>query len=99
LLSAVDHHINGDPDRVQSHVMNISFRGVDSEALMLAVRSEVAISNGSACSSAGYSPSHVLKAMGLAGDRIAGAVRISWGQGITVIPMGALVDAVRALRG
>jgi cysteine desulfurase len=99
VLSAVDHHINGDPERVQSHVINISFRGVDSEALMLAVRFELAISNGSACTSAGYAPSHVLKAMGLADDRIAGAVRISWGPGIRAIPMGVLVDAARTLRG
>ena len=51
--------------RMQSHVLNVSFPGVDSEALMLALRDEIAISNGSACSSAGYSTSHVLRAMGL----------------------------------
>jgi len=80
-------------------VMNISFSGVDSEALMLAVRSELAISNGSACTSAGYAPSHVLKAMGFADNRIAGAVRISWGPGVMAIPMDVLADAVQKLRG
>ncbi len=37
-LAAVDHRINGDPARSQSHVVNVSFPGVDSEALMLALR-------------------------------------------------------------
>ena len=39
---------------MQSHVLNVSFPGVDSEALMLALRSEIAISNGAACTSSGH---------------------------------------------
>ena len=66
----------------QAHVVNVSFPGVDSEALMMAVREELAISNGAACTSASYSPSHVLKAMGFSDDRISSAVRISWGPGV-----------------
>lgn len=58
--------------------MNMSFPGVDSEALMLAVKDYIAISNGSACTSHSYKPSHVLKAMGLHATMIKGAVRISW---------------------
>ncbi len=50
---------------MQSHVVNVSFPGVDSEALMLALRSEMAISNGAACTSSGQFPSHVLRSMGL----------------------------------
>jgi len=76
------------------HVVNISFRGVDSEALMLLVRDELAISNGAACTSATYSTSHVLKAMGLDEDRIASAVRISWGPGIDEIPASRLLEAL-----
>src|SRR5262249_30265686 len=82
LLSALDsvpHRINGDITRSQPHVLNVSFPGVDSEALMLALRYEMAISNGSACSSGGYSPSHVLRAMGLPISQIESSVRISWG--------------------
>ena len=45
---------------------------------MVALKDEVAISNGSACTSASYNPSHVLKAMGLPDDEIAGAIRLSW---------------------
>jgi cysteine desulfurase len=95
--SAIDYHINGDLSRSQPHVVNVSFSGVDSEALMMAVRSEVAISNGAACTSASYSPSHVLKAMGLAEDMITSAVRISWGPGIDEIPVEPIIEAVRGL--
>ncbi len=64
-LAAVPHQINGDVSRTQSHVLNVSFPGVDSEALMMATSEELAISNGSACTSSSYTPSHVLQAMGL----------------------------------
>jgi cysteine desulfurase len=98
-LAAADHTINGDSTRAQTHVVNISFPGVDSEALMMAVREELAISNGAACTSASYSPSHVLKAMGFSDDRIAAAVRISWGPGVTDIPTEMLLTAVQSMRG
>jgi len=97
-LESVDHRINGDLTRMQSHVVNVSFPGVDSEALFLALRSEIAISNGAACSSTGYLTSHVLKSMGLADDRIASAVRFSWGAGVAAIPHEALLEAVSRLR-
>ena len=97
-LQAVDHCINGDLARMQSHVVNVSFPGVDSEALMLALRSEIAVSNGAACTSSGHFPSHVLRSMGLAEDQIASAVRISWGPGIVEIPHDALLEAVSRLR-
>jgi cysteine desulfurase len=66
---------------------------------MMAVREDLAISNGSACTSASYSPSHVLKAMGLPDDLISSAVRISWGPGIGDIPAEPIVAAVNSLRG
>lgn len=98
-LAAVEHRINGDSTRTQTHVVNLSFPGVDSEALMMALREQLAISNGAACTSASYSPSHVLKAMELSDDLIASAVRISWGPEITSIPAEPIVAAVRSIRG
>jgi cysteine desulfurase len=80
-------------------VLNVSFRGVDSEALMLALRSLLAVSNGAACSSAHYAPSHVLAAMGLGADRIATAIRFSWGPDTPDIPFDRLVEAIRNLSG
>jgi cysteine desulfurase len=96
-LDAVAYRINGDLTRMQPHVLNISFPGVDSEALMLTLRNEMAISNGSACSSAGYSQSHVLRAMGLSSRQIESSVRISWGPGVQAIPATALIEAVMTL--
>lgn len=96
-LQSVEHHINGDPSRTQPHVLNLSFPGVDSEALMMALRDEIAISNGSACTSDSYDPSHVLLAMGLDEDRISESVRISWGPGTNAVPVDALVSAVESM--
>ena len=60
------------------HAISMSFPGVDSEALMLVLKGQIAISNGSACTSHEYRPSHVLEAMGLDKSRAAGAIRLSW---------------------
>jgi cysteine desulfurase len=79
-LAAVEHTINGDPQRSLPHVLNVSFPGVDSEAFLLATRDQIAISNGSACTSASYKPSHVLAAMGMVGEQVEGALRLSWGE-------------------
>ena len=68
----------GDPAKSLIHTANVSFPGVNSEAAMVALKEIVAVSNGSACTSASYNPSHVLKAMGLAEDQILGAIRFSW---------------------
>ena len=83
---------------MQSHVVNVSFPGVDSGALMLALRSEVSISNGAACTSSGHFTSHVLRSMGITEDLLATAVRFSWGPGVTEIPHEALLEAVSRLR-
>jgi cysteine desulfurase len=45
---------------------------------MLALKEFVALSNGSACTSQSYKPSHVLEAMGLSPEAVKGAVRFSW---------------------
>ena len=79
-------------------MVNVSFPGVDSEALMMGVRAELAISNGAACTSASYSPSHVLKAMGLSEERIGASVRISWGVGVTKIPAGVILEQIAMLQ-
>lgn len=77
--SCVVHEINGDPSYCMDNTLNISFIGVDSEALMIATKKYCSISNGSACTSHDYSPSHVLMAMGLSENRIESAIRLSWG--------------------
>ena len=70
--------INGDPAAMISSGINFSIPGVDSEAAMLALKDVIAVSNGSACTSQSYMPSHVLTAMDLDNARIKGALRFSW---------------------
>lgn len=77
-LGPLNPTIHGDQNHCMPHVLNMSFGDIDSEALMLAIKNEAAISNGSACTSAAYSPSHVLKAMNLTDDDMETATRWSW---------------------
>ncbi len=78
--SGVEYEINGDQNYCVPNTINISFSGVNSEALMLSSKQYCGISNGSACNSSSYNPSYVLTAMGLDAQRIQSAVRISWGK-------------------
>ena len=77
-LASLEPSFHGDLERTLPHTLNLSFPGLDSEALMLALKDVVAVSKGSACTSQSYEPSHVLKTMGLADSDIQGAVRLSW---------------------
>jgi cysteine desulfurase len=78
VLESLGAQVNGDPDHVVPTCLNVSFPGIDSEAAIVALKDLVAISNGSACTSQSYEPSHVLTAMGLEEDRVQGALRLSW---------------------
>ena len=55
---------NGDAARSVPHILNVSFEGVEGESLLAALRGRVAVSTGSACSSALQEPSYVLRALG-----------------------------------
>jgi len=74
---------NGAQELCQSHVVNIRFPGIDSEALMISIKDKLAVSNGSACTTSSYKPSHVLVAMGLGEDEADESVRISWGTNLS----------------
>ncbi|WP_328322009.1 cysteine desulfurase DndA [Streptomyces sp. NBC_00388] len=70
--------INGDQNHTVPHILNLSFEGVDAEALIVMLKQHVAVATGSACTSASYTPSHVLTAMGLP-ERVAeNGLRLSW---------------------
>lgn len=70
--------IHGRPEETMDHVLNLAFPGVNSEALIVALKDVAAISNGSACTSSSYTPSHVIKAMGYSDDKANEAIRLSW---------------------
>lgn len=55
---------NGDPKRSVPQILNVSFGGVEGESLLAAVRPRIAVSTGSACTSALQEPSYVLRALG-----------------------------------
>jgi len=80
------------------HILSFCIEGLDAEAIMVATKSLVAISNGSACTSARYEPSHVLKAMDLPAEEIAGTVRISWGHDTPRPPWRELAEMLASLR-
>ena len=65
LQSCGGTHLNGHPSQRLPGNLNVSFDGVDGQALLLGLRSIAAVSSGSACSSTSTAPSHVLKALGL----------------------------------
>ncbi|MEU3077084.1 cysteine desulfurase DndA [Streptomyces laurentii] len=81
ILSALEKtrfHINGDQTHVVPHILNLSFDGVDAEALIVRLKEHVAVATGSACTSASYTPSHVLTAMGLPEELASNGLRLSW---------------------
>jgi cysteine desulfurase len=81
--------------------LNVSFSGVESEALMMSVR-ELAVSSGSACTSASLEPSHVLRALGIGEERMRSAIRFGVGRFTTEDEIdraiALLVPAVEKLR-
>lgn len=89
---------NGNQASCIASTLNISFPGLDSEALILQLKDQVAISNGSACTSSNYSFSHVLTSMGLPPDRIRGSLRISWCHMSPAIDWALLAKKIISLR-
>ena len=88
LQSALQHRIenvlvNGDEKYRLPHVANLSFPGLDANALLNALP-DIAVSSGSACTSASMAASHVLMAMGLGEDRAHTAIRFSLGRFTTI---------------
>ncbi|MFB1490179.1 MULTISPECIES: cysteine desulfurase family protein [unclassified Thiocapsa] len=88
-------HINGDPARTSPYILNLSFEGVPSDALINQLAAEIAIGSGSACSSGAIEPSHVLRAMGIEDGALYGAVRISFGRDHTEAQIDQAAEAVR----
>lgn len=77
-LGKTQVRFNGDQEHVVPHILNLSFEGVDAEALIVRLKELVAIATGSACTSASYTPSHVLRGMGLPDDIAGNGLRLSW---------------------
>lgn len=77
-LAPLHPQINGDPEQSLPFILNLSLPGFESNEVMQAWDNLAAVSSGAACSAQTYTCSPVLAAMGIGGDRAAGAIRISW---------------------
>ena len=75
--------LNGHATRRSSHILNVSVIGVEGESLHYALR-DLAVSGGSACTTATAEPSAVLRSLGRADDLARASVRFSWGRGTTL---------------
>jgi cysteine desulfurase len=96
-LAPLNPLVHGDQDHCLPHVLNVSLPGLDSEAVMVAWRGLIEVSNGSACTSASYEPSHVLAAMDVPEEQILGALRLSWSHLTPPADWAEAVARVRAL--
>ena len=97
-----DIYLNGPLSPRLANNLNVSFAGVNSSALMLGIRNTVALSTGSACSSANPKPSHVLTALGRSPELAKASLRFGLGREMVVEDIDAIadcvVDTVRTLR-
>ena len=94
-------YVNGDLDQRVAGNLNISFNFVEGESLMMALR-DLAVSSGSACTSASLEPSYVLRAIGLNDELAHSSLRISMGRFTTEeeidYAIGKIREAVAKLR-
>lgn len=91
-------HIHATGGPVLPNILSFAVPGVDSEAIMVATKDLVAISNGSACTSSLYAPSHVLEAMDLEKDIVDGTVRLSWSHLTGDVPWSEFARRIENLR-
>ena len=80
LLKLEESFVNGSREHRMPHVTNMSFKYVDSNALMGALSKDIAVSSGSACTSASIEPSYVLKALGLSDGLAHASLRFALGR-------------------
>jgi cysteine desulfurase len=80
LTQLEESYVNGSKQHRLPHVSNISFKYVEGEGLMMGFNKDIAVSSGSACTSASLEPSYVLKALGLGDDLAHSSLRFGLGR-------------------
>ena len=98
-LSQIEEaHVNGDMEQRVPHNLNISFNFVEGESLIMAIR-ELAVSSGSACTSASLEPSYVLRALGRSDELAHSSIRFTIGRFTTEEEIDYAIDLVKAKIG
>ncbi|EJF09792.1 cysteine desulfurase IscS [Pontibacter sp. BAB1700] len=94
LLTIEESYVNGSREHRLPHVTNISFKYVEGEGLMMGVK-DIAVSSGSACTSASLEPSYVLKALGLSDDLAHSSLRFGLSRFTTDEEVDYAIDHVK----
>jgi cysteine desulfurase len=97
MLALDEVSVNGSRDRRLPHVTNISFAGVEGDQLLIQLNKEIAVSSGSACTSASPEPSHVLKALGLTDQLAHSSLRFSAGRFTNEEEIKFVIEKVTAI--
>lgn len=87
-------YINGSVEHRMPHVTNLSFKHVEGEGLMMTFNQDIALSSGSACTSASLEPSYVLVALGLGDDLAHSSLRFSLGRFTTDEDIDNAISAI-----
>ena len=87
-------YVNGDLERRIPHNLNVSFNFVEGESLIMAVK-DIAVSSGSACTSASLEPSYVLRALGRSDELAHSSVRLTLGRFTTQEEVDFAADLLR----
>jgi cysteine desulfurase len=98
LLKGVQHieeaYVNGDLERRIPHNLNVSFNFVEGESLIMAVK-DLAVSSGSACTSASLEPSYVLRALGRTDELAHSSIRFTLGRFTTAEEIDYAIDLIK----
>jgi cysteine desulfurase len=94
LLQVEESYLNGNKEHKLPHVTNISFKHVEGEGLLMGFNKNIALSSGSACTSASLEPSYVLKALGLGDDLAHSSLRFGLGRFTTEEQIDYTIEAI-----
>jgi len=102
IFAALDHvHLNGDKDHRLPNNSNLSFSYVEGESMIMGIK-DIAVSSGSACTSASLEPSHVLRSMGVGDELAHSSIRFGFGRFTTKAEVDYAIEhviqAVKRLR-
>jgi len=94
-LSEIEEaYVNGDMDHRVPHNLNVSFNFVEGESLIMAIK-DIAVSSGSACTSASLEPSYVLRALGRSDELAHSSIRFTIGRFTTEAEVDYTVDLLK----